>query len=190
MMPLPLVEATIFMPEVFMLVSGMFLLMVGAFMKKSSALGITLLTVFVLVMTLNIIAPSLSQERVFAFHDLFVRDVFSQYVKLMIIVASALVLVIGKAWLRHDHVQKFEFPVLVLFAAVGSMVMVSANDLLTLYMGLELSSLALYVLAAFDRDNARSSEAGLKYFVLGALASGIMLFGASLVYGYTGSTNF
>ncbi|MBN8543010.1 MAG: NADH-quinone oxidoreductase subunit NuoN [Alphaproteobacteria bacterium] len=178
------------MPEVFLIISGMFLLMVGAFMKKNSALSITLLTVAAFVMALNILAPSLSQERIFAFDNLFVRDVFSQYVKVMILVASALVLIIAKAWLRHDHVQKFEFPVLVLFAAVGSMVMVSANDLLTLYMGLELSSLALYVLAAFDRDNARSSEAGLKYFVLGALASGMMLFGASLVYGYTGSTNF
>lgn len=190
MLPLPLLEATIFMPEVFLIISGMFLLMVGAFMKKNSALSITLLTVAAFVMALNILAPSLSQERIFAFDNLFVRDVFSQYVKVMILVASALVLIIAKAWLRHDHVQKFEFPVLVLFAAVGSMVMVSANDLLTLYMGLELSSLALYVLAAFDRDNARSSEAGLKYFVLGALASGMMLFGASLVYGYTGSTNF
>jgi len=190
MLPIPVLEATLFMPEVFLLVSAIILLMLGAFMGSKSALGVTLLSVFSLVLALNIIAPSLGEERVFAFDDLFVRDTFSQYVKLLIMVSAGLVLIIGKAWLRHDHVQKFEFPVLVLFATVGSMVMVSANDLLTLYIGLELSSLALYVLASFDRDNARSSEAGLKYFVLGALASGMMLFGASLVYGYTGSTNF
>lgn len=190
MMPLALAEATLFMPEIFLLVSAMFLLMIGAFRRGHAALSVTLLSVFALVLAMNILAPSLSEPRIFAFHDLFVRETFSQYVKLLIMVSAALVLIIGKAWLRHDHVQKFEFPVLILFATVGSMVMVSANDLMTLYIGLELSSLALYVLASFDRDNARSSEAGLKYFVLGALSSGMLLFGASLVYGYTGSTNF
>ena len=181
MLPIPVLEATLFMPEIFLLVSAVILLMLGAFMGSKSALGVTLLSVFSLVLALNIIAPSLGEVRMFAFDDLFVRDTFSQYVKLLIMVSAALVLIIGKAWLRHDHVQKFEFPVLVLFATVGSMVMVSANDMLTLYIGLALSSLPLYVFASFDRDNARSSEAGLKYFVLGALASGMMLFGTSLV---------
>lgn len=187
----PLLTSLMFlMPEAFILVTAMVLLLAGAFMGSRSALGITLLSVLVLVIALNLLAPSLGAASREAFDGLFITNSFTQYVKLMILVSSSLVLLLGKAWLRHDHMQKFEFPVLILFATAGTMVMVSANDLLSLYMGLELSALSLYVLAAFDRDNPKSAEAGIKYLVLGALASGMLLFGASLVYGYTGTTNF
>jgi len=190
MMETFLMDMNFFLPEAFVLFSAMSLLLLGVSLGRSSALGITLLAVLVLVIALNIMARTMGTEPTETFGGLLIYDRFTQYVKMMILVSSALVLLMGKAWLRHDHVQRFEFPVLILFATVGTMVMVSANDLLSLYLGLELSALALYVLATFDRDNIKSAEAGLKYFVLGALASGMFLFGASLVYGYTGTTNF
>ena len=103
---------------------------------------------------------------------------------------AALVLIMGQSFLQREKLGRFEFPVLVVFSVLGMMVMASAADFITLYLGLELQSLALYVLAAFDRDNVRSTEAGLKYFVLGALSSGMMLYGISLIYGFTGTTSF
>jgi NADH-quinone oxidoreductase subunit N len=110
--------------------------------------------------------------------------------KLLALAGAALGLVLALDWNRAEGLSRFEFPVLVLFATLGMMVMISANDLMSLYLGLELLSLPLYVIAAFDRDNPRSAEAGLKYFVLGALASGLLLYGSSLVYGFAGTTNF
>ncbi len=125
-----------------------------------------------------------------AFGGAFTDDFFARFAKVMILSATALVLLISRDFLRRSRMLDFEFPVLAAFAVLGMMVMVSASDLMVLYMGLELQSLSLYVLAAFQRDNARSTEAGLKYFVLGALSSGILLFGASLAYGYSGTTLF
>ncbi len=109
---------------------------------------------------------------------------------MLILLSAALMLILGEDWFTRRGIMKFEFPVLVLLSAVGMMVMVSAGDLIALYMGLELQSLAAYVIAAINRDSVRSTEAGLKYFVLGALSSGMLLYGASLVYGYTGTTLF
>ena len=114
----------------------------------------------------------------------------SVYAKVAIYLASALAVVLGDGWTRRNGIARFEYPVLIVLAAVGMGMMASAGDLMSLYVGVELQSLALYVLAAFNRDNGRASEAGLKYFVLGALSSGLLLYGSSLIYGFTGSMRF
>jgi len=124
------------------------------------------------------------------FHDSFIVDPFARALKLLTLAGAAVALLMSIDYWRGAGGVKFEFPVLVLLATTGMLMMISANDLIALYVGLELQSLALYVVAAFQRDSARSSEAGLKYFVLGALSSGMLLYGASLVYGFTGSTDF
>ncbi len=125
-----------------------------------------------------------------AFGGAFVSDPFARFMKLLTLVGSALTLVMSTGFAREQKFDKFEYPVLVLLATLGMLLMISANDMIALYLGLELQSLALYVVAAINRDNLRSTEAGLKYFVLGALSSGMLLYGISLVYGYTGNTGF
>ncbi len=124
------------------------------------------------------------------FNGLFVDDPFARFAKVTILLSAAAVLVMGQDYMSRRDLLRFEYPILVALSVVGMMVMVSAADLMTLYMGLELQSLALYVVASLRRDSAKSSEAGLKYFVLGALSSGLLLYGASLVYGYAGTTQF
>ena len=123
------------------------------------------------------------------FGDSFIVDPFARMLKLLTLTGAAAALLMSADYWARERAQ-FEFPVLILFATTGMMMMISANDLIALYVGLELQSLALYVVATFKRDSARSAEAGLKYFVLGALSSGMLLYGASLVYGFTGSTDF
>ncbi|MGG7565945.1 NADH-quinone oxidoreductase subunit NuoN [Rhodovulum sp. DZ06] len=125
-----------------------------------------------------------------AFHGAFIADGFARFAKTVILFGSAVMLLLSEDYMRRHGQLKYEFPILVAMAVLGMMVMVSAGDLMSLYMGLELQSLALYVVAAFRRDSIRSTEAGLKYFVLGALSSGLLLYGASLVYGYSGATEF
>lgn len=124
------------------------------------------------------------------FSGLFTDDPFARFAKVTILLSAAAVLVMSQDYMTRRELLRFEYPILITLAVVGMMVMVSAADLITLYMGLELQSLSLYVVAAMRRDSARSSEAGLKYFVLGALSSGLLLYGASLVYGYAGTTQF
>ena len=175
--------------ELTVLLGAIALLVFGAFRGARATGGITLLSMGVMLAAAWQILPQ-DVEATSLFNNLLVIDNFTQFVKFMILIASTLVLGMSFNWLAIETHKKFEYPILVLLGTVGLMVMVSANDLLTLYLGLELSSLTLYILATYDRDNAVSSEAGLKYFVLGALSSGILLFGASLVYGYTGTTNF
>ena len=130
------------------------------------------------------------EGRAEAFNGAFVVDTFARVMKVLALFGSAVALVLSESFMKRDGSQRFEYPVLILLATVGMMMMISANNLIALYMGLELQSLALYVLAAINRDSARASEAGLKYFVLGALSSGMLLYGASLVYGFTGTTAF
>jgi NADH-quinone oxidoreductase subunit N len=125
-----------------------------------------------------------------AYNGLFTVDRFSGFIKLLVLVAAALGIIVSLDYNEHQNLRRFEFPVLILLTSVGMMVMASATSLMTLYLGLEMHSLALYVLASFARDQARSAEAGLKYFVLGALASGLMLYGITMVYGFTGSMDF
>ncbi len=125
-----------------------------------------------------------------AFNSAFINDGYARFSKVMILFSAAIILLMSQEYLKRNKLLQFEFPILISLAVVGMMMMVSAGDLMALYMGLELQSLSLYVIAAFRRDSLRSTEAGLKYFVLGALSSGLLLYGASLVYGYAGTTSF
>ena len=125
-----------------------------------------------------------------AFNKMFIDDAFSRYAKALVLLSSAAVLVMSLGYMLRHNLGRFEYPILIIFSVVGMMFMVSANDLMILYLGLELQSLALYVVASMRRESLKSTEAGMKYFVLGALSSGLLLYGASLVYGYSGSTNF
>ena len=177
-------------PEIFLSLSIMFLLILGVFKKESSKLiqNISLIAlVITAVITFN---ETLSNEEILLFNDSVIIDYLSSFMKIVTLLAAFLVLVISSSYLRTFKIFKIEYPILILSSVLGMMVMISSNDLIVFYMGLELQSLALYVLATFNRDQLKSSEAGLKYFVLSALSSGLLLYGCSLIYGFTGSTNF
>ena len=178
------------LPEIVLAVGAMGLLMIGACggeegdRKESSGwIGILILAVTGVMLVMQT-----GTER--AFNDAFIADPFARFVKLLVLAGSAAAILMSLDDLRRAKASRFEIPVLILLSTVGMMMMVSANDLLALYLGLELQSLALYVLAAVRRDDVRSSEAGMKYFVLGALSSGMLLYGASLLYGFAGTTSF
>ena len=177
------------LPELFLCVSAVFMLMAGVFTSERSSVVLSLASVVAMLVTGYMLVMGIEDHPVF-FYDMFVTDRFIVFGKLLVLAGGILALMIGNGWLKREEGQRFEFPVLVQFAVLGLMLMISATDMLGLYMGLEMSSLALYVLAAFDRDNLRSTEAGLKYFVLGSLASGMLLFGISLVYGFSGTISF
>jgi NADH-quinone oxidoreductase subunit N len=157
--------------------------------KDKTARLITWTTAAAFVLAAVIIASRASGANV-AFNGMFVDDAFARFAKVGILLAGATVLVMSQDYMKKHDMLKFEFPIIVALSTIGMMVMVSAGDLMALYMGLELMSLALYVIASFRRDSVRSSEAGLKYFVLGSLSSGLLLYGASLTYGFAGTTNF
>jgi NADH-quinone oxidoreductase subunit N len=175
-------------PELVLACLAMAALMLGVFMRRGATLAVSMAALASLLLTavllLSMDAP------VIAFDGLFVLDDFAVFTKVLVLLAAALGLVLALDWNEKERIDRFEYSVLVLLATVGMMMMVSANDLMSLYVGLELSSLSLYVLAAIHRDDLRATEAGLKYFVLGALASGMLLYGSSLVYGFSGSTRF
>ena len=178
----------ILLPEIFLSLSIFTFLMVGVFVKKSFNL-IFNLTSLILILTIAIILNSSnSEEKIFL--DSFIRDSFSNYFKILILISSLFVLNSSKNFIMKIKLDKFEYPIIILLSILGMFFMVSANDLILFYLGLELQSLSLYILASIDRDNLRSSEAGIKYFVLSALSSGLLLYGCSLLYGFTGSTNF
>jgi NADH-quinone oxidoreductase subunit N len=176
------------LPEIILASGAMALLMLGVFARKASGELILWLAVVILAVAGFFVATSSGTAT--AFGDSFIVDAFARMMKLLTLAGAAVALLMSADYWRDEGGLKFEYPVLVLFAATGMLMMISANDLIALYVGLELQSLTLYVVAAFKRDSARSAEAGLKYFVLGALSSGMLLYGASLVYGFTGSTNF
>src|SRR6266481_866347 len=176
-------------PEVVLVCAAMALLIIGVLRGEGSSRLVSWLSVAVLIATL-VIAGLLGGERQVGFYGMFVNDAFAVFMKALVLLGSAVTIIMGLRYNEEHQIARFEFPVLVLLATAGMMVMISANDLITLYLGLELQSLALYVVASFDRDSVRSTEAGLKYFVLGALASGMLLYGASLIYGFTGTTSF
>jgi NADH-quinone oxidoreductase subunit N len=178
------------LPEIFISLSIMFLLILGVFRKNSSlwVQNISLITLIITaVITFN---ETMDIERVSLFNESIVVDYLSSLMKIITLLAAFLVLVISPTYLKIFKIFKIEYPILILCSVLGMMIMISSNDLIVFYMGLELQSLALYVLATFNRDNLKSSEAGLKYFVLSALSSGLLLYGCSLVYGFSGSTNF
>src|SRR5438270_175283 len=176
-------------PEIALVCAAMALLIIGVLRGEGSSKLVSWLSVAVLIATL-VIAGLLGGERQIGFYGMFINDAFAVFMKALVLLGSAVTIIMGLRYNEEHQIARFEFPVLVLLATAGMMVMISANDLITLYLGLELQSLALYVVASFDRDSVRSTEAGLKYFVLGALASGMLLYGASLVYGFTGTTSF
>lgn len=173
-------------PEVLVALGAIAILMAGVFMRASSAARLVGVAIGLLVAIAVLIA--IFPAKGVIFNGGFIQDDFARYMKVLILVGSALALVLSVSSAVEQGLAKFEYSVLVVFATLGMMVMVSANDLMTLYIGLELQSLALYVIAAFKRDSGRATEAGLKYFVLGALSSGMLLYGASLIYGFTGQT--
>ena len=177
-------------PEIFLSLSIMFLLILGVFKKNSSKLIQNLSSIILLVTAVITFNETLSIKRTLLFNDSVIIDYLSSFMKIVTLLAAFLVLVISSSYLRTFKIFKIEYPILILSSVLGMMVMISSNDLIVFYMGLELQSLALYVLATFNRDQLKSSEAGLKYFVLSALSSGLLLYGCSLIYGFTGSTNF
>ncbi|NOT42359.1 MAG: NADH-quinone oxidoreductase subunit NuoN, partial [Alphaproteobacteria bacterium] len=168
---------------------AMLLLLIGVFAGDKRSTWVTLGCVALLVVTAVLVA-AMPDTRTTAFGGTVVLDGFARFTKLLVLAGSAIAMLMSLDYLRDEKLTRFEYPLLVTLATLGMLTMVSANDLIVLYVGLELQSLALYVLASFARDNARSTEAGLKYFVLGALSSGMLLYGASLLYGFTGSTGF
>ena len=178
------------LPEILMAVGAMALLMFGAYGGEDKQKhSITWASAALMGLVAAVIITSGGGEAT-AFSGAFVVDAYARYAKVLILLSAAAMLVLGQDYLERRGILKFEYPILIVLAVLGMMMMVSSGGLISLYMGLELQSLALYVVAAFNRDSARSTEAGLKYFVLGALSSGLLLYGASLVYGYTGSTRF
>ena len=177
------------LPEVCLALMAMVLLMFGVFRGDKSTSSCSWLAVLALLLTGAVMAL-LPEEADLAFGGQFVVDQFARFMKWLVLIGSALAVIMSINYNAREGIERFEFPVLILFASLGMLLMVSANDLISLYVGLELQSLSLYVIAAFRRDSARSSEAGLKYFVLGALSSGMLLYGASMIYGFSGTTRF
>lgn len=182
-------DIAVIRPELFVAVAGMVMLMFGAFRGESSARFMYWLAIGVFVVAGVLVLAGPTGTSV-AFNAQFVVDDFAVFAKILLLVGAALALVLAMPFNLREGIDQFEFPILIVFAVLGMMMMVSANDLMSLYLGIELQSLALYVVAAIRRDTLRSSEAGLKYFVLGALSSGILLYGMTLVYGFAGTTNF
>ena len=178
----------ILLPEVFLTLSIFSILMIGVFIKNSFNL-IFNLSSLILIITIGIILNNPNnQEKIFL--DSFTRDGFSNFFKIMILISSLFVLNSSKNYILDNKLGKFEYPIIILLSILGMFFMVSSNDIILFYLGLELQSLSLYILASMDRDNLKSSESGIKYFVLSALSSGLLLYGCSLLYGFTGSTNF
>ena len=182
-------DLLLIIPQFFLLFSAIILLMLGSFTKKNSAkivVYFSVLTLF-LVTFLEILMP---WDIHVIFNNSLVENGFSRFVKSIIFMSSAFVIILSSKWLIRYDEKAFEYPILILFSSLGMSLMISANDLITLYLAIELQSLPLYVMAAFKRDSVESGEAGIKYFVLGALSSSLFLFGSSLIYGFTGSIEF
>ncbi len=176
-------------PELFLIISIMILLMVGVFYKKSFNLifklsSVSLLTAIVLLFNHSV------DTSILIFNDSYIIDYLSLFMKTLTLAGCFLVMLSSFDYVKSIGINKIEYPILILSSTLGMMIMISSYDLILFYMGLELQSLSLYVLASFNRDNPRSAEAGLKYFVLSALSSGLLLYGCSLIYGFSGSTNF
>ena len=177
------------LPELTLLGAAICLLIYGVFQAKGTDAGITgLAAVFIGVALVFVLAIADDGREVF--ENLLIFDKFGGFMKALVLVGAILSLVMSYGYRQREGLMLFEYPVLILFATLGMLLMISANDLMSLYLAVELQSLPLYVIAAFNRDSQKSGEAGLKYFVLGALASGLLLYGCSLLYGFTGSTSF
>jgi len=178
----------ILLPEIFLTLSIFSILMIGVFLKNSFNLIFNLSSVIIIITIAIIFNRPNIEEKIFL--DSFTRDSFSNFFKILILISSLFVLNTSKNYIIDKKLDKFEYPIIVLFSILGMFFMVSSNDIIVFYLGLELQSLSLYILASIDRDNLKSSESGIKYFILSALSSGLLLYGCSLLYGFSGSTNF
>jgi len=181
-------DLNILAPEIFLSLGIFAILMTGVFIKNSYNL-VNKLTLLLLIIVIFVLIKSESTS-VQVFSDSFVRDPFTKFIKILILISSIFILNISQNFIKDNNINKFEYPIIVMLSILGMFFMVSSNDLILFYLGLELQSLSLYILAAIDRDNKRSTESGIKYFVLSALSSGLLLYGCSLLYGFSGSTNF
>ncbi len=176
------------LPELFLSLTIMFLLMVGVFVKKSFKL-VNFLAILSLIFT-SVLVLNLPNEVIKIFNESYIIDKLSVFTKVLTLVFCLFVLLLSKDYIKNNNMDKIEYPVIVLSATLGMIIMISSYDLILFYLGLELQSLCLYILASFNKNDEKSTEAGLKFFILSALASGLLLYGCSLVYGFTGSTNF
>jgi len=177
------------LPEIFISLGIMFLLMLGVFKKNSSGIVYTL-SVVILLITLGLIINFPSGQEIYLFNNSYKIDHLSTFMKIITIISGIFVLISSYKYTKIEKIFKIEYSILILCSILGMLVMISSYDLMVFYIGLELQSLSLYVLAAFNRNQTKSSEAGLKYFILSALSSGLLLYGCSLIYGFSGSTNF
>jgi NADH-quinone oxidoreductase subunit N len=183
-------DLAIVMPELFLAIFAMLGLLAAVYTSKDEMASTLVWTTAIVFVAAAFYIGVTGEGTYVAFGGMFVDDAFSRFAKVTILLSGAAVLLVGQDFMAKNDLLRFEYPMLIALATVGMMVMVSAGDLMVLYMGLELQSLALYVVAALRRDSVKSTEAGLKYFVLGALSSGLLLYGASLVYGFAGTTLF
>ena len=177
------------LPEIFISISIMLFLLVGVFKKNSASLIYNLSNISLVILLALIINLS-SLDTIYLFNNSYLIDNLSNYMKIILVGSGIFVMLTGSKYIQVINLNKIEYPILILSSILGMMIMISSNDLIVFYMGLELQSLALYVLASFNRDNLLSTESGLKYFVLSALSSGLLLYGCSLTYGFSESTNF
>src|SRR5271168_3067618 len=177
------------LPELVLAVGAMALLMVGAY-RGVRATGLVVILALVLLVVVGVLELTLPAGKLVTFNGSFIVDDFARFLKILALIGSGATLILSTEFLADPSRRIFEYAILVLLSTLGMMVLISAGDLIMLYLGLELMSLALYVVAASNRDDAKSTEAGLKYFVLGALSSGMLLYGASLIYGFTGTVSF
>ena len=175
-------------PELFLTLSIFSLLILGVFIKNSFNIVYRLSSIVIFIVLLILLSSNFETTKIFK--DSIVIDNFSTFIKSLILISTLFIILMSKKYLIDIKNDKFEYPIIVLLSVLGMFIMVGANDLIVFYLGLELQSLSLYILSAIDRDNSKSSEAGIKYFVLSALSSGLLLYGCSLLYGFTGSTNF
>src|SRR6056297_3193511 len=183
-------DLNVILPEIVISVYAIAALLLAAYTGKDRMAGLLVWLTAALMALMALWIGATGEGTQTAFGGMFNNDAFSRFAKVTILLSAAAVLVLGQEYMARRNILRFEYPILIALSAVGMMVMVSAGDLMALYMGLELQSLALYVVASLRRDSAKSTEAGLKYFVLGALSSGLLLYGASLVYGFAGTTLF
>jgi NADH-quinone oxidoreductase subunit N len=185
----PLPDLMPALPEIWLAGAAMLLLLIGVFRGNAGVRMVSWLSALSLAVAFVLLVAGPEGQHV-TFAGMFITDSFATLTKTLVLLGSAVTIIMSLDYIRNEGMERFEFPVLIVLATLGMMMMISANDLIALYVGIELQSLSLYVLAAFRRDSVRSTEAGLKYFVLGALSSGMLLYGCSLIYGFTGSTSF
>src|SRR5262245_19595666 len=178
------------LPELTLAIGAMALLMFGVYARRESVVPLTNGIAIGLLIIAGFLVLWLPADKAVTFGGSFIADRFARMMKVLALLGSATAIAMSLTYFSAEKQERFEFPVLILLSTLGMMLLASAGDLIALYLGLELMSLSLYVLAAIDRDSVRAAEAGLKYFVLGALSSGMLLYGASLIYGTTGTVTF